>query len=161
MSPPAAADDDTAFRRLRETLLHLTPEGLGLDPECVVWVALMELGSPEGVVSLAAVADGTTSVSFSTGGAIVGAGGDEQVRLASAAFLAAVEENLDRLEQAGAGGPSLPAEGEARFHALTGGGLLTGHAAVADIARRDDHLLALYAAGQEVLTQVRLAREAG
>lgn len=156
----ATPSPDEAFQRLRDRLLRLSPGEIGLGPEYAVWVALMELGSPDGVISVAAVADGTTSVSFSGGGAILGAGDDEQVRLAGQAFLTAVEENLDRLGPAGGGAPPLPGEGEARFHALTAGGLLTGHATVADIARRDDRLLAPYEAGQELLTQVRLWREA-
>lgn len=156
MTAPAA---DGAFLRLRSRLLALTPAELGLEAACPVWVALMELGSPDGVVSLAAVADGTTSLTFSSGGAILGAGDDEQVRLAGEVFLSAVEENLDRLEPAGSS-PPLPGEGQARFHAVTARGLRTGQAEVADIARRDDRLLALYETGQEVLTQLRLAREA-
>jgi hypothetical protein len=151
---------DEAFRRLRERLLALTPTEIGLEADCPVWLALMELGSPEGVISLAAVADGTTSVTFSTGGAIVAAGDDEQVRLAGEAFLAVVEDNMDRLDPARAGAPPLPEEGQARFCALTAKGMRVGDAMVADIARRDDRLLALYAAGQEVFTQVRLSREA-
>lgn len=155
----AAPAPDAVFLGLRKRLITLTPAEIGLDAGYTVWGALMELGSPDGVVSLAAVADGTTSLTFSNGGAILGAGEDEQVRLAAEAFLAVVEENLDRLEPAGQDLP-LPDEGQARFHALTSQGLRTGQAEVADIARRDDRLLALYETGQEVLTQLRLAREA-
>lgn len=151
---------DAVFLGLRKRLIALTPEEIGLDAGYAVWGALMELGGPDGVVSLAAVADGTTSLTFSNGGAILGAGEDEQVRLAAETFLAAVEENLDRLEPAAGPDLPLPDDGQACFHALTSQGLRTGEAAVADIARRDDRLLALYETGQEVLTQLRLAREA-
>jgi hypothetical protein len=154
----SAADPDRAFAHLRNRLTRLTPAEIGLDADCPVWVAVMELGSPDGVVSLAAVADGTTSLTFSSGGAILAAGEDEQVRLAGEVFLTAVEENLDRLEPAGPELP-LPKEGQARFHAVTAQGLRTGSAEVADIARRDDRLLAPYAAGQELLTQIRLSRQ--
>jgi hypothetical protein len=154
-SPPPA----DAFLRLRERLLRLAPAEIGLVPAPPVWAVLMELGLPGGVVSLAAVADGTTSVCFSSGGGILGAGDDSQVRLASEIFLAVAEENLDRLEPARVEDLALPADGEVRFHALTPDGPRTGHAPVSDITRQDDRLLLLYAAGQEVLTQVRLQRE--
>jgi hypothetical protein len=159
VTEPSAAPD-AVFLGLRKRLIALTPAEIGLDPGYPVWGALMELGSPEGVVSLAAVADGTTSLTFSSGGAILGAGEDQQVRLAAEAFLAAVEENLERLGPVSGPDLPLPEEGHAHFHALTSQGLRTGQAAVADIARREDRLLVLYEAGQEVLTQLRLAREA-
>src|SRR5258708_14763878 len=56
-------------------------------PRSVV-VLLMETAYPKAVATLACFADGTTSLYFSTGGGMLGAGQHESVRAAASAFLA-------------------------------------------------------------------------
>ena len=54
----------------------------------------------------------------------------------------------------------IPATGRVRFFILTGRGVYTAETNLADLEQRQDPLFPLFAAGQSVLTQIRLASEA-
>src|SRR5689334_9394559 len=76
-------------REPNEVFLALRGKVLGLDPAEVaitasprlprVWAVLMETGYPGAVATLAALADGTTSLYLSSGGGMIGAGGHTRV----------------------------------------------------------------------------------
>src|SRR5260221_1885309 len=68
-------------------------------PRSVV-VLLMETAYPKAVATLACFADGTTSLYFSTGGGMLGAGQHESVRAAASAILAAAARDAAPLVQA-------------------------------------------------------------
>jgi hypothetical protein len=160
---PGGTPPEEAHRRLREQLLSLTPERLGLDPPPRgprVIAGLMELGSPDGTVTLAVVADGTTSLHFASGGGVLEPGESAPLRAAGSAFLAQVDAGLDVLVPAGRAPLPLPGAGEVRFHALTSEGPRTAGAPLADVARADHPLRALYLAGQRVIGELRDLKEA-
>src|SRR5206468_2762236 len=69
--------------------------GLSATPELPhVWAVLMEFRLGKADVTLFAGAEGSTSLYFSTGGGIIGAGGQETVRAASRKLLVVVEKLL-------------------------------------------------------------------
>jgi hypothetical protein len=148
---------DEIMRELRERLLTTDPGSLALEPSerlPRVWGALMEMGTAGGTASLVAVADGTTSLYLSTGGGIIGGGEHAAVVEASTAFLEAVESRLDQL--APAAEAVLPEPGAVRFTALTYQGLHSGGAAEDALGAGTHPLSALFVAGHDVLTQLRL-----
>lgn len=104
--------------------------------------------------TLLSLADGTTSLYLSTGGGIIGGGQHESVRKAATAFLAAGEAALPQMtpttEYPQASG------GHARFYLLTYSGTLTAEAAEMALISDEHPLHALAAAGQGVITQLRL-----
>ncbi len=74
MSP---VDPRETSKTLRDNLLATKPSDVHLAPTEElphVWATLMEMKISGNVVSLAAVAEGTTSLYFSNGGGIIGAG---------------------------------------------------------------------------------------
>src|SRR5689334_18418012 len=90
-------DPAAVMRQLRDHALRATAEELDLAPTEArprVWGALMELGYPTGIATLMALAEGTTSLYFSNGGGVIGAGEHGAVREAAEAFLDAVEARL-------------------------------------------------------------------
>jgi hypothetical protein len=94
---------------------------------------------------------------LSRGGGVIGAGEHAAVRGAGDVFRTVVAENRGLLERTGVFLP--PAVGEVRFHARIADDRLTG-AAPESALRTGRHPLApLYAAGQDVLTEIRLASE--
>jgi hypothetical protein len=94
---------------------------------------------------------------LSRGGGVIGAGEHAAVRGAADRFRTVVAESRGLLERTGVFPP--PAVGEVRFHARIGDDRLTG-AAPEPVLRTGRHLLApLYAAGQDVLTEIRLASD--
>ena len=71
---------------LRSMALNLKAEDLGLSPKNYpneVWGILMETGFKNDSYTLLVLADGTTSLYFSNGGGIIGAGTHETVKKAS------------------------------------------------------------------------------
>ena len=115
----------------------------------------METGYEQAVATLVAVADGTTSLYFSTGGGTIGAGAHESVALASRQWLEAGAMFREQLHPVA--DPPLPAPGQTQF--------VAGHerrpppAAVAleeDLGGNRHALSPLFYAAQEVITQVRL-----
>jgi hypothetical protein len=138
---------------------------LGVDPESISvpegehWtgaaVAAMELGLANGTATIVAIADGTVSMYVSSGGGVIGAGEHAAVRNAANHFRTVVAESRDLLPVFGE--PPLPVAGQVRFHARKLDGAFSAGAPEA-LLRTGRHPLApLYAAGQDLLTEIRLA----
>jgi hypothetical protein len=142
---------------------------LGLDPSQIEaapgepWsgaaVAVMELSVDRAIATIVAVADGSVSMYLSTGGGVIGAGDHVAVRAEGQRFRSVVAESRGLLVRT-AEFP-LPRAGEVRFHARLGEDRFTAVAPEATL-RAGRHVLApLYAAGQDLLTEIRLASEPG
>jgi hypothetical protein len=145
------------YEGLRGQVLQLTAEQLG--PEYAddpLLALLMEWLQGPATVSLVAVADGTTSLYFSTGGGIIGAGQHEAVAAASRTWLEAGIAHLDDLHPAAE--PQLPAAGETQFVAVTPDGLRSASAIGGGLEDGRHALSPLWAAAQAVITQMRLVQ---
>ena len=129
----------------------------GQAPE--VLVGVMEFSAGRGVVSLVAVADGSTSLYFSTGGGIIGAGQHDPVRTAALRFLELTAGSLGEMRPTA----SIPAPdvGIVRFYARTAGGLFTADADQRSVVSGEDRLSPLFFAANEVLSAIRLHTPAG
>jgi hypothetical protein len=157
--PRAAAR--TTYLGLRRMVLELGPDSLepaaaGASPP--VLAVLMETGYPAAVATLAGVADGTTSLYFSNGGGVLGAGERADVAEATARWLAICAALLPRLERLV--DPELPEEGMTRFIAVTPDGLLGALAPTDELGDRDHRLAPLYFGAHGVIKQVRLTEAA-
>src|SRR6185436_11866145 len=94
---PAMDNPVDVIRRLRAQAFAIGPADLELAPTPSrprVWGAIMELGYPTGIATLLSIAEGTTSLYFSNGGGIVGAGEHANVREAAEVFLDVMEAHL-------------------------------------------------------------------
>ena len=159
--PGRPADHKPVYLALRGGLLETTPASLGLAPSPGgrrAWAVVMDTAFPEGVASLAVVADGTTSLYTSTGGGTIGAGTHENVASASQAFLDRVDGALDLLVPASSF--PLPSTGRVRFCVLTFDGGRTAEADEQDLGEGRHPLSGVFLAGHDVITQLREA-EAG
>jgi hypothetical protein len=121
-------------------------------------VAAMELSVDGATATVLSVADGTVSMYLSTGGGVIGAGEHVAVRAEGRRFRAVVAESRGSLV------PTvdfpLPAPGQVRFHAVLGPDRATAVAPEALLRAGRHPLSPLYAAGQDLLTEIRLANEA-
>lgn len=145
------------YQSLRANILGLSPAEIGLQPSPQypnVWGILMETGFENAPVLLMALADGTTSLYFGTGGGILGGGQQPAVAQSSRAFLAEAEQHVWRLTMTAA--YPLPGVGRVRFYALTFLGAFTADVAVIDLVAGHHPLSPLYSRGQDVITQLRL-----
>ncbi len=133
-----------------------TPPG---EPWSGAAVAAMELAVDRSIASIVAIADGSVSMYLSSGGGVIGAGEHVAVRAEGQRFRTVVADARSMLVRT-AEFP-LPRPGEVRFHARIGEDRFTGVAPEA-MLRGGRHVLApLYAAGQDLLTEIRLASEPG
>jgi hypothetical protein len=156
----AQADPAEAYHGLRRLALGLTAESLGsaCPPDAPVVALLMESGLSGGVATLVGVIDGTTSLYYSTGGGVIGAGTRSGVSAATERWLqtcGALLGHLSPIQDA-----VLPDEGMAQFVAVTPGGLLAAGAPLAHLGERRHVLSPLFYAGHDVITQIRLTQAA-
>src|SRR5262245_6300635 len=147
---------------LRARALALKLQDLGLSASTyphAIWGVLMETGLARGgAYSLVVLADGTTSLYFSTGGGIIGAGEHTSVRQASGAMLS--EANRLRNETKVTEATPLPSSGQVVFYLLSNTGTLTASGAEAALGGGKEHLSPLFFAGHNVIAEVRKAQGA-
>jgi hypothetical protein len=153
----------------RETFAGLRAIPLGLDPLSIEtpdhapWrgaaVAMMEIGLETGVASFVAIADGTVSMYSSAGGGVIGAGSHAVVREVATRFRTEANESRGLLQRT-AEFP-LPLPGEVRFQARTADGDFTGVAPEEALRSGRHPLSSLYAAGQDLITEIRLSTPDG
>ncbi|MEZ5977183.1 MAG: hypothetical protein R3F34_03080 [Planctomycetota bacterium] len=138
------------YLQLRDAVLALTAEQVGIEPAPRVLAALLEIGQPIGVATLVVVAEGTTSLYFSTGGGVLGGGSDAGVAEASRGFLAAIDDALDELPATG--DQPVPPAGCVRFVAVLDDGTTRGSAVPGGDLENEGHpLLSVWFAGHRVL----------
>jgi len=148
------------YSQLRNRIISLPPAEIGVKPSAQlpnVWGILMEMGFPNGTVTLVCLAEGTTSLYYSNGGGILGCGGLETVAKASKAFLVVAETSSQKMEATDVF--PLPRVGKVRFYALTYVGALTSEVDEAILNRGKHNFTRLFFYGQEVITQIRLHQE--
>src|SRR5260221_3790710 len=82
-------DPAEAYAGLRRLALSLGAESVGrsLPPDAPVVAVLMDSGMANAVATLVGVADGTTSLYYSTGGGVIGAGARHDVAAATHRWL--------------------------------------------------------------------------
>ena len=154
-SPPPAE----VSSGLRTMVLSLTPGEIGLSAENSrgsMWGVVMETGIDGGFYTLVALADGTTSLYFSYGGGIIGAGEHESVRAASREFLTTANRFVSAA--APATGTAPPAGGATQFFLLTFEGLRSYSAPEIELGEERDPLAPLFHSGHAVISQLRLAQ---
>jgi hypothetical protein len=145
---------------LRRQALAVTRQQL--DPEAAsdgeVLALLLETGYPEAVATLVGLADGTTSMYFSNGGGMIGAGQHEDVAAATRRWLELGEQSLEQLPSA-VGDVLLPDEGMTQLVAVTESGLRAARAPERELGGGGHPLSALFYAAHEVITAIRFVDE--
>ena len=147
-------------RQLRAQALTRSAQELGVAPgpqHPNVFGILMETGYPEAVATLVVFVEGSTSLYFSSGGGVIGAGEYESVRATHGPFFAEAEARLGLFAKAEE--TPLPAAGRVRFCLRTFQGTLTAEADEDDLGEMRHELSGLFHAGHDVITAVRHASE--
>jgi hypothetical protein len=145
------------YAGLRQQILDLTPATMHLAPSVEhphVYGGLMEMGMGGDIATLAVVADGTTSLYWSTGGGIIGAGFHEVVKGPSKAFLAALERHVAEFGADSSG--TTPTAGMIHLRALTfdRGRLLTAGPET-DFAEKRNPMWDVFFAGHALIAAIR------
>ena len=99
---PQRVTPEQAYQGLRSMALTLKPEEIGVKtPPREPYAVVMEMGFPRGTATLVAVAEGTVSLYYSSGGGILGAGIHDSVRSAGFTLLAEAADYIDAMESVG------------------------------------------------------------
>jgi hypothetical protein len=145
-------------QQLRAEALTQSAQNLGIvtsEEHPTVFGILMETGYSDAVATLAVFAEGSTSLYFSTGGGIIGAGEHDSVRATHAPFFAEAEARLGVFTKTS--DTPLPSDGRVRFYLRTFGSTLTAEALEEDLGEMRHELSDLFHAGHNVITAVREA----
>ena len=146
---------------LRARALSAKPAELGLaqtEYASTVWGVLMETGLPDGAAyTLVVLADGSTSLYFSTGGGVIGAGAHASVREASTALLR--EANQVHASARSTTNTPLPKPGQVVFYLLAPNGTLAYGAPEESLGAGKDQFSSLFFAGHAVITEVRKSEQ--
>lgn len=146
------------YAGLRRQALTLEAASIGIQPSPAypqVFVGLMEMGMEGGVASLVVIADGTTSMYWSTGGGIIGAGFHEPVKQPSKMFLAMLERHVKEMADDDPAHP-LPENGMIHLRARTfSGSCLLAAGSSQDFAGKRHPLWQAFYAGNAVITAMR------
>jgi hypothetical protein len=152
-------DPAQVIAALREQAFTIAPSTIGVTPEPGhqrAWAVIMETGYDAAVVSLVTIADGTTSLYFSNGGGIIGAGRYDAVRVASARFILLADSRIDDLPEVVE--HSVPAVGRVCLYVRTFQALHGFEASGADLRNGRGSVQAeLFRAGHDVISAVREA----
>ena len=144
------------YMQLRDQALKVTAGSLQVRDE--VFGVVMETGYPEAFATLVSLADGTTSLYFSNGGGVIGAGHNAGSAAASRSFASKAASHTRDLSVATS--TPLPKVGYTRFYVLTQHGTLTAEAKEQDLGEGRHALSPLFFAGQDVITEIRKVEEA-
>ena len=150
------------MRQLRELALRVTASDLDLAPSLErprVWGAILELGYPIGIATLMTLAEGTTSLYFSNGGGVIGAGEYATVREAAETFLDVVETHLGEFLPVDA--TPTPRIGRVRIYVRTFEGTLGVDVEENELGDILHPLSPVFQAGHAVITAIREARDPG
>lgn len=157
---PAKDELAETYIGLRSQIINLDPSEFGMVPSEEtpnVWGVLVEYWvSEENLITQVSLADGTTSIYFSNGGGILGAGeaGYEDVAEASKLLVLFAETVYSQMELT-TEFPFCPKD-EMQFYVLTFSGIYKANAPVGEIESGDHEFSKLFGFANNVLTQVRL-----
>jgi hypothetical protein len=159
MTTPAP-DPEPTYLQIRERVFHLNPAELGLAASLVsqvVWGVAVEMGYEVGSATLVALADGTTSLHYSTGGGLLGRGDYAPLAEASKALVGEAQKHLHHMSAADE--LPLPEAGQVRFILLAYSGIYTTLAPAASLSSNTHLLAPLFKRAQQTLDQMRLLAE--
>jgi len=148
------------YSGLRNQVLSVKASDIGISPTSempVVWGVLMETGYSEATVTLVSLADRTTSLYFSNGGGVIGAGEHAPVAQVTSGLIAMAQHFHSHML------PTTtfptPNVGRVRFYLLTFSEVLTADADEQDLGYERHDLSPLFHKGHEVIGNVRISTD--
>jgi hypothetical protein len=154
--PALAENEQNVISQMRENVFNLDPATIGISRSNYsgqVWGMLFETGTERGAYSLVVLADGTTSLYFSTGGGIIGAGEHSSVRIVSKNLLLKANDAIDHSTLATT--HPLSYDGISIFYFLTFEGTCSYSASESKLGNGQDSLSTLFHSSHEVISELR------
>lgn len=136
----------------REIIATLAPFP-EITPDAPAWGAVMEIGYPGFSGTVAAFSNGQTSLYSSDGMGVMSDLSNEPLRQANAKLIAAANKAIPHLKPSAS--YPLPDPWKANFYARTDSGNLVTEATGEDFRNEEHPLFSLFAAGNELLTELK------
>ncbi len=149
-------DDEYTYASMRKLAFTIKPEDMDIKigNAYQVYGAVVDMGvDTNKIATMICFIDGTTSLYFSEGGGIIGAGRHESVKNAASTFLEncfsvlPVTENADSIDK-------LPAENQHTFYLFTKAGIFTITIKLHDVKKCKEYQ-SLFSHSQIVLNEIR------
>jgi hypothetical protein len=155
--PAPKAETGETLLKLRNDLLRSRPERWKIEPygKHGVFGVLMETGFVEGPATLVALMDGSVSMYFYEGGAVIGAGGRDDIAEIGCQMIAFSDQFVPKCSPAAA--TPLPKEGEVFFYILTRDGVVAMQTLEHEVECQDHAFHQLFDAAHSVITRIRKA----
>jgi hypothetical protein len=156
--PNSSPEPAQTYLQLRNRLLQLDPAQLNLTPSVDtphVWGVLVETGYDVGTASLVSLADGTTSLYYSTGGGLLGSSEYAPLARASKSLVIQAEKYLPHMAKSDDDLPP-PAIGQVNFILLTYSGLVSIKVPEQELTSGKHILSSLFIQARATLEQLRL-----
>lgn len=162
MSNSHAGSDEieNPYLGLRSQVLSLTSEDLGISRESFphdVWGLVMETGMENGSYTLVVLSDGTTSIYYSSGGGVIGAGVHDKVQDASKILISGANHFANKAEMIDKF--PLPDDGQTCFYFLGYDGVKKYSALEQSLGENEDVLSSLFYAAHDVIGTIRETEE--
>ena len=146
------------FQQLRNMVFTTDPQQLGLSKtDGPVWGLLMESGFSEGSFTLVALRDGTVSLYFDNGGAMIGIGQHETPARIASELLTLAPEYLS--ETSITTNYPVPTDGFTRFYFLTFDGVRTVEGKEDDMGNNRHALSPLFLKAHQLISTARELEE--
>ena len=144
---------------LRELAFNAKLADLKINPigDYGIYGVIMEMGYPQGFITLACFITGDASVYFSNGGGMIGGVGREPVRNASLTFVRCSPNFITQFRKTEE--YPYPSLGKTTFYILTKDGRYFAEVSTNDFKMKAHTLTPFFAAGQDVITQYRLMEQ--
>lgn len=145
---------------LRELAISGSEDELGFEFTPEPWAVILETGFPEGSYTLVALADGSASLYFSSGGGIIGAGEHPTVATASKALVGVATQHAKSFTAI----PDLlppPKEGFVSIYIRQGTALLHISVEESELGEGDHPQAEIFYAAHELIHEMRVAENAG
>lgn len=157
---PGAGTEDPLAVYLQLRGIPLGEQGGPSEPfeDSTVVAVLLEWGQANGSATVAAMADGTTSLYTSTGGGVIGAGAHALVREANRRLMQAAQDHLEEFTPTTE--TPVPAQGRLAIVIRTTHDLRRSEVTLADVQRGTVRGQAVFDAANEVTTALRVTSEA-
>jgi hypothetical protein len=149
--------------RLRELALRTKAADLGLSASALAsrpWGVVIDIADADsGVLTIACMVDGSTSLYFSLGGGVLGAGRDPAVRAAATLLLEEAAKHVPLMRAASS--TATPPPGSVAFFVLAAGGPYHDSVSERSLRAGSGKLGSLYRQSQAVFRAVRDAESGG
>lgn len=153
-----AAPSDQPLIQIRDMLLKSPASEFGIQPVSTgEWGCLVETGLLNAAWTLVCLADGTTSLYFSNGGGIIGAGGNPQVAENTKEFIKFAASFRSKLVPAKR--LSLPEMGCVRIYLLTTQGVFSVEASEEYFGNNRHPVSPVFHGAHQVISMIRLLSE--